>query len=153
MKHNHRSLNFAVSMTLFTVFALFMTLVLLMGASSFRNVSDSASNRYNERTSLFYISQKIRGFDRADSVKVAEIDGVGALILSNNVHNIYIYGKDGFICELYSLAGESPDLRVGTPILPVASLEFEAESESLIKITVDGKSVLVNLTSETRSGA
>ncbi|MCL1866778.1 MAG: DUF4860 domain-containing protein [Oscillospiraceae bacterium] len=153
MKNNHRSLNFAVSMTLFTVFALFMTLVLLMGASSFRNVADGAQSRYNERTSLFYISQKVRGFDRADSVKVADIGGVRTLILVNDFRNIYIYEKDGYICELYSLHGESPDLRVGTPILPVTSLEFESESESLIKITVDGKVAFVSLMSEMRESA
>ncbi|MCL2018853.1 MAG: DUF4860 domain-containing protein [Oscillospiraceae bacterium] len=160
----HNSLNFAVSITLFTVFALFLTLVLLMGASSFRSVSASADERYYERTPLLYITQKIRMSDRADSIRLEEIDGVSTLVLTEYYTDdsdeffvmsgeiaVYIYYRDGYINEFLTFDGEKPNLSIGVEILPVESLDFEMLSPSLIKITIDGKSVFVNINSDNRA--
>jgi len=151
----HNSLNFAVSMTLFTVFALFLTLVLLMGASSVGNIAASADERFSERTPLLYLSQRIRSFDSSDSIKITQIDGVSALVLSGSYFDslsgtggsteIYIYHWDGFLTELYTFDGEAPNLRIGTSLFAAESLAFDVILNSLIKVTVGDNSIYVNL--------
>jgi len=156
-KNSHHSLNFAVSMTLFTVFALFLTLVLLTGASSFRSVSEGTEERYTERTPLLYVSQRIRSADRAGMIKITEIDNIPALLMLSEPYGdgivsgeiqIYIYYHDGFLKEFYAFDGEAPRLEIGQAIFPADSAEFELITSSLIKITINGKSIFVNLSSE-----
>ena len=149
------TLGFAVSMMLFTVFALFLMLVLLTGASSFRSVSSVIEERYSERTALLYVSQKVRMCDRENGVNITEIDGVRALVLNsyyidNFTGNkgditIYIYEKDGYLNELYTFGDEEPQLRLGMRLLPAESAEFEMISRSLLKININDSDILVKI--------
>jgi hypothetical protein len=133
-------------MTLFTVFAVFLTLVLLMGASSFRNVSAGADERFTERTPLLYISQKIRGFDRADSVRIDRLDEIDVMILSERDYDTYIYVYEGYLTELITFSDSVPHFRLGTALFAAETAEFEFAADSLVKVTIDGKSVYVGLT-------
>jgi hypothetical protein len=135
-------------MTLFTVFAVVMTLVLLSAASSFRSVSDSAEERFSERTPLLYVAQKIRGFDRSGAVKLDRIDEADVLVLREEYYDVLIYERDGFLCELFVLHGNSPDLRLGAALFPVQGAGFELVTHSLVRVTANGKSVYVSLMSE-----
>ncbi|MCL1823224.1 MAG: DUF4860 domain-containing protein [Oscillospiraceae bacterium] len=150
---SHNSLNFAVSMTLFAVFALFLTMVLLTGASAFKGLSTAVEERYSERTILLYLSQKVRMSDAAESVNIAEYDGIPMLVLTTGAMNAYIYTEDGYLTELYGWSDEQPDFSVkGTPILPAENVGFEKVTASLIKITVGGNSTFVHLSSDTGGG-
>ncbi|MCL2638847.1 MAG: DUF4860 domain-containing protein [Oscillospiraceae bacterium] len=146
MENKHSSLGFAVSMTLFTVFALFLVLVLLAGASSLESIAASAEERFSERTPLLYIAQKIRSADRADAVQITQIDGVSVLVLTDNSVQIYIYYYDGYLNELYTFG--VPNLRLGTRLFAAESVSFEVVEKSLIKATVDDNSINVSLMSE-----
>jgi hypothetical protein len=145
-------MNFVVSITLFTVFAVVLTVVLLTGASSFKQVSVHSQERYEQRTPLLYAAQKIRGFDRVDSVsyrnaiRVADVYGTRALVLSDELHDIYIYEYDGYLTEFLAFSGGSPILEAGIKLFSVESAEFEFVSESLIRVTIDEASIYVNLT-------
>jgi len=152
-RKKHNSLNFAVSMTLFTVFALFLTMVLLTGASSFKNISASADARNSERTPLLYITQKIRSNDRlmpyspAGSVQIAIIDSLPVLVLGAGEEIMtYIYFYEGYLTELYAFADEVPNLRIGTPLFQTDTVAFEEQVvPSLLRITIGAKSIYVNL--------
>jgi hypothetical protein len=157
-KSNHNSINFAVSMMLFTVFALFLTLVLLTGASSFRKVSEKAEERFTERTPLLYVTQKVRAADRSDSVRIAEIDNIPVLILTKPYGDdfgnsgeiyVYIYEHDGFLKEFYAFDFDDslPRLEIGEALFPVKSMDFEWVTESLLKITINENSIYINLSS------
>ena len=143
MKNNHKSLNFAVSMALFTVFALVLTLVLLMGASSFRNVAANAEERFNERTPLLYVSQKIRSFDRANGIKIEN----DMLILTENNHTTYIYHLDGYVRELLVFDDDEPRFELGISLFPAEIMKIEAVNQ-LTVVTINEKSILVNLMTE-----
>jgi len=149
-KHSHGSMNFVVSISLFTVFAILLTLVLLMGASSFKSVSVNAQERYEQRTPLLYVSQKIRGFDRVDSVKITETNGINTLVLSDEFHDIYIYEYNGYLTEFLAFSGDNPRLEIGISLFKVQSVKFELDDfmgSSLIKVTIDESEVYVSLTS------
>jgi len=147
-RSNNQSLNFVVSMALFTVFALCLTLTLLMGATSFKNVSDEAEERYLERTPLLYISQKLRSFDRTGGVMLETINGIDVLTLTEEEFNIHIYRQEGYMKELLVFHGDSPNLDLGMELFPAKSMEFHMLTESLMIVTVNKKSICVNLMSE-----
>jgi hypothetical protein len=151
-RNNHSSLSFVVSMTLFTMFALFMMLVLLMGASSFRSVAERAEQRYNERTPLLYVSQRLRA---GNAAAIAEIDGIQTLRLTESFSNgelsVYVYLYNGYICELTALADTTPDLSLGIRVIPAESLLFEAVTPALVRTEVNGNSIYVNLPREVRT--
>jgi hypothetical protein len=146
-------------MMLFTVFALFLTLVLLTGASSFRKVSEKAEERFTERTPLLYVTQKVRAADRVDSVRIAEVDDIPVLILTKPFGDdygnsgeilIYIYEHDGFLKEFFafdSFEENPPRLEIGEALFPVESADFEWVTPSLIKITINESSIYIGLSS------
>jgi hypothetical protein len=157
-KRNHDSINFAVNMMLFTVFALFLTLVLLTGASSFRKVSEKAEERFTERTPLLYITQKVRAADRIDSVRITEINNIPVLVLikpygddygNSGEIEIYIYEHDGYLKEFYAFDFDEsePRLEIGEALFPIDSMDFEWVTESLLKITINENSIYINLSS------
>jgi len=143
----HRSLNFVVSMTLFTVFALFMMLVLLMGASAFKGVSARAEERYAERTPLLYASQKLRS---ADWVTMTVIDDTPVLVLGDTSGNtrVYLYLYGGYVTELFVFGDTAPNFEIGTQLFPAESLEFALLTPTLISVAIDGSCIFVNLASE-----
>jgi hypothetical protein len=156
-QRRHNSINFAVSMTLFAVFALFLTLVLLTGASSFRNVAASSEARHNERVPLMYVSQRLRAFDRVDAfsgeraISVAQIDGVSAIVLTETQEfekiAIYIYQHEGFLNEMYVFDDDKVDLNLGERLFAAESAHFAETRPGLIEITIDGNTTYVNLMS------
>lgn len=156
--NNSGVINFAVSMTLFTVFALFLMLVLITGASSFKNVSDMAETRFHERTPLLYISQKLRANDRAEAIRIGEVEGIPALMMTERFTDdltgatgsltVYIYYYNGHLNELFTFDDDVPQLRLATPLFPAEDAGFEMLTPALIKVTVNGKSIHANLSSE-----
>ncbi|MCL2633364.1 MAG: DUF4860 domain-containing protein [Oscillospiraceae bacterium] len=156
-KNKYNSLSFVMNMTLFTVFALFLVLVLLSGAGTFKNVAAASEERYSERTMLFYVSQKIRKCDRVDGVSTDIINDTPVLVLNDYYYDdysgtsgtiqIYIYHSDGWLTEFYAFDYEAPNLDLGVKILPAESVVFEFVSDSLIEITINEKSTYVNLSS------
>jgi hypothetical protein len=141
-RRNHGSLNFIVSITLFTVFALALTLVLLTGASAFRDVSESAQERFDERTPLLYISNRLADADR---VFLSEVDGTPVLIVMDDVFAIYIYLYEGHIREFYSMSGGISELELGVETFAAESLTFARLSSSLLQVTIDGRSIYANV--------
>jgi hypothetical protein len=152
MNKNNNSLNFVINMALFTVFAMFLTLILLMGASSFRNISENAEERFNERTPLLYMTQRIRSFDSIEAVRIGEVDGIPALILTETFVGgkavTYIYYYNGSLNENLVFGDDLPVLRLGTTLFPIDSINFNLHTSSLIEITINEKSIFVNLSSE-----
>jgi hypothetical protein len=142
-KNNHGALNFIVSITLFTVFALTLTLVLLTGASAFRGVSVNAEERFNERTPLLYVSNRLRD---SETVRITEHDGVPVLVVDDieGFFDIYIYLYDGQIREFYSFRGEPPFLEYGVVLFPAESLDFAEVMPSLVRVTINGRDLFVN---------
>jgi len=141
-KNNHSALNFIVSITLFTVFALALTLVLLTGASAFRGISAESEERFNERTPLLYLSNRLRD---ADSVTIGEIDGTQVLAINYDLYDVYIYEYGGFICESATAPGDVPRLDMGFRLFAVEELEFLKDSDTLAQVIVNGRSIFVNV--------
>jgi hypothetical protein len=134
-----------MSIALFAVFAVVLTLVLLTGAAAFRTVAAQAEERFESRTPLMYVTQKLRAFDRVDSVQIIEIHDARYLKLSDENFDIYIYHHDGYLTEFLAFSGDYPRLEIGTKLFKADSVEFEWAAESLLRVTIDGSEVYVSL--------
>jgi hypothetical protein len=123
IRTNHKGLNFVVSITLFTVFAMMLMLVLLTGASAFRNIAEQSQERFNSRTPLLYISNRLQN---VESVQILMIDDTQVLLMNDEFFDIYIYFYDGLIRELYHLPelGDPVRLELGMELFPAQSLTF-----------------------------
>lgn len=57
-------------LVLFAIFAMTIVAVLALGANQYKSLVERDNNAYNKRIITSYVSAQIRGYDRADAVKV-----------------------------------------------------------------------------------
>ncbi len=144
-------------LALFGAFIVSALLIVVLGARVYQNTVDRADHSFTSRTSLAYVTEKIRQHDEDDSVAITEIEGQPVLCLTqtygNTSYYTYLYDYDGYLKELTVEDHYQPTLDQGQNIIPISSLEMEQISNSLysFKITgTDGSAVsfLVSIYSE-----
>ena len=135
-----------------TVFA-----VLLLGVDVYKNVAQRGMDGYGERTSLAYISAKVRHYDRDGSVSVVDFDGISALKLSESfggdtVYSTYIYYWDGQLYELLMQEDLELPPDAGSPIGIAESVSFAYNADGLIEVVCESVNGAVRLLLSPRSG-
>jgi hypothetical protein len=143
--NHHGSVMFVISLTLFTVFALFMMLTLLTGASTFRNISANAEERFNERTPLLYFANRVRNFDEVQITQIGNNGDTPALRIDGGFWQIYMYLHEGHIREYLTIDGTPTRLDLGVAFFPADCLQFTAVSDNLLQIQVNGRSIFANV--------
>ena len=135
---------------LFFVFAVSALTVILLAARIYRSVSLDASRHDTARTSLAYISEKIRQGDADGSISLGEFDGQTALILKQSNEDTdyytYIYAYEGKLMELFVRDGTAAAASSGKLIMPVADFSMEQLDDSLFSFTctdTDGHSARI----------
>ena len=78
--------DFLFTLALFCVFAASALMVVIIGANVYRQTVDRMNGNYDSRTSLTYLTEKIRQNDAADAVKISSVGESPALVLSQRVH-------------------------------------------------------------------
>ena len=130
------------TLVLFCVFTISVLMVLLSGAGVYKGIVEAMDGSYEERTCLQYIGAKILHYSGEGTVSEADINGVGALILTENIegydYNTYIYLHEGKIKELFT-AGDLPFYpEDGLDILEAEGLVFDMVSDNLLRIECTG---------------
>ncbi|GHU46477.1 hypothetical protein FACS1894120_3370 [Clostridia bacterium] len=157
-----------ITLGLFTVFTLFLLLVLMTGSTAFRSVSSAMDERFKQRTALFYVTQKIRRAESGSQVSLGtiankdsgsiggEIAGgapVTAVILREDfdgeVYLTYIYESGGYLKELFVAESEVSQTEnladSGFDVLETDSVSFEMPMSNLLRITCGGESMFVTI--------
>lgn len=140
---------------LFLVFSVMMLLVLLFGASAYKNITTSLEQQYRERTCLNYIAAKVRNCDSAGKVYITDVPGVPALAMDEGtgdiVYTTYIYYYNGSLYELYIEKDSQFSPSDGFSILPLDDVAIEQMTDSLFKVecTANGRTaeILINTSS------
>lgn len=133
--------NLIFTIALLGLFALSALLVSVLGAQVYSRSADKMSKNFDTRTSLVYISEKIRQCPGKDIVlkKVADSD---ALVLSEktdgNDYETWIFISDGNLKEVMVKKGDQVTPLSGQDIMELDSFEV-TESNKTIKITVQNK--------------
>lgn len=137
----------AVVFALFAVFTVSVILALLAGAGVYRSVAEQISESFSERTAEAYIISKIRHADGLDSsgaplVAITQIGGADALALYEEYEGgrdvTYIYWRDGWLCELYAGADETPDPEMGERIIQTEGFSVSQNGQLLTIDTGSG---------------
>ena len=132
---------------IFCVFAISMLMVLMLGASIYKNMTEISRDGYDERTTLSYFWTKIKNGDEDGLVYLGDFQGLPALCLAEVYGDtryltmIYRYGDK--VYELFTEEGVQLDPEDGTPVIGAEDLAIEDLGGGLIRVTVGGKSVLL----------
>lgn len=135
-------------LALFGAFIVSALLIVVLGARVYQSTVSHADHSFTSRTSLSYITEKIRQHDEDGSVSVTEVEGRPVLLLTQTYgdtsYYTYLYHYDGCLKELTAEDYYQPALSQGQNILPVSSLKMEQINDSLYSFEIadaDGNAV------------
>lgn len=129
-KQTTHMIDFLFTIALFGVFAASALLAVIIGANVYKSTTENMSANYSSRTSMAYVTEKIRQHDEGDAIEIANIDGFHCLAFhetyDDSAYTTYIYAHEGQLKELFirDALGFSPDM--GEAIIDIQSFEITA---------------------------
>ncbi len=139
-KEKKHTIDFLFVITLFFVFSISSLLLIVFGAKIYQNTVEKMQSNYQERTSLAYISEKIKQHDAHNAVTIETYQGIDSLVLSETIgestYYTYIYYYDGYIREL--LTADPGDLgpNAGNKIIEATDFFIKEEQNNLYQIII-----------------
>lgn len=88
--------DFLFTLALFCVFAASALMVVVIGANVYRQTVRGMDSNYDSRTSLTYLTEKVRQNDAANAVTIRSVGDSPALVLSQQAGSGSM--KPGFMC-------------------------------------------------------
>lgn len=126
-------------LSLFCVFAVSSVVLILFGADIYNKTVSSMNDNYASRTSVAYITEKIRQSDIYNSVKIDESLGYERLLMTRNINGIEyatsLYEYDGFLYELFARTDIELPIDAGQQVIALTALDFEFISDNLLKVS------------------
>lgn len=117
------------------VFATSSLVVLILAANIYASTTNQIQANDQNRTSLSYISQKMRQSDQNGGISVEDFEGVSCLTirstLDDKVYITYIYEYDGKLKELFINDGAKVSLESGKDIMDIDSLSMQEKENGL----------------------
>jgi len=81
------------------IFAVFSTVMVLLGARAYKSTQDRAEAHNASRIAAAYMRSMVRYDDEADAVRLEEVNGIGTVTLLNE------YDGDPYVTRLYVYDG------------------------------------------------
>lgn len=145
MKNKTSDITRVLALLTLVVFALCLLLVLLTGASIYRDLVDGSEISHIRRTARSYLSTRLH---QAESVTLGTLEGCDALLLAETVDNetyiTHIYCWDGWLRELYTVPGAEAAPEDGEPILEADCFSCAQDGRLLI-LKVNDDSIFLSL--------
>ena len=146
-------------LALFVLFTISSLILVSVGAEVYRQTTGDMSANYDMRTSIAYITEKVRQNDslivsedgnHISNISIATLNGQQALVLTQELNNeyyqTYLYLHDGHLKELLIKSGTDlgeHTLFAGQEIMELSGLELKELSNNLLSvklITTDNQS-------------
>ncbi len=135
MKDKKRTVTSFIVLMVFCIFAICILAVLLTGANVYGQLTDKQQTQYEYRTLAQYVTTRLRQADRAGAVQVKEFQGQSALILQEEIegelYQTQIYCYEGYVRELFTVAGGEFSPEDGEKVFPARQLKFGLEHPRL----------------------
>ena len=126
-------------LSLFCVFAISSVILILFGADIYQKTVSQMDNNYTTRTSIAYLTEKIRQSDSADSIVISQYDGTDVLMLTTDIdgttYATSLYEYDGYLYELFSRTDIELPLDAGQPVMEIKKLCFKKCNDNLLKVS------------------
>ena len=121
------------------LFAILATLLVLLGAQMYRNVTQRADQGNSNRVLGSYVRSMIRAEDAGESVSIEDHDGIATLtmheMIGEDPYVTWIYAYDGVLCEQFTRAERPFKPEAGTKLVAVNSFEPEIEG-SMVTVRI-----------------
>lgn len=146
-------------LALFGVFTVSALMLVTIGSEVYRHTVNDMSSNYETRTSIAYITEKIRQNDNiiaddttytSENISISTLDGEPALMLAQNIDGetycTYLYLHEGYLKELFMRSGNylgDETLAAGQEIMELSAFTMEQVSDNLLSIqlsTPEGES-------------
>ncbi len=138
MGEKRHSINLVFTLALVGIFALSALFVAVLGAQVYGRTAEHMNENYNSRTSLVYITEKIRQNPGKD-ISIKEVDGAQALVLAQTIdgkkYESWIFSADGKLKEVMVGEGQPVKAIDGQEIMELNSFDLSLDG-SLLKLTV-----------------
>ena len=129
---------------IFTVFAVVSLLLVAIGAGVYQRVVGHMQENNGIRSSLSYVSNKVRSADQAGGIDLRQIDGMSVLCIKDPASTAavtdYIYFYDGNICEAVTFDEMGFDVKYGSSIAGVKSFQMSLTGGRLLDLSVSDQS-------------
>lgn len=126
-------------LSLFCVFAISSVILILFGADIYRKTVSQMDTNYTARTSIAYLSEKIRQSDSEGSIIISQYDETDILMLTTDIDGITyatsLYEYNGYLYELFSRTDIELPLDAGQPVMEIKNLNFKKCNDTLLKIS------------------
>lgn len=126
-------------LSLFCVFAVSSVLLILFGADIYKKTVKQMDSNYTSRTSIAYITEKIRQSDTENAIEIVSQNGTQILMLTNIINGIpyatSLYEYDGYLYELFARTDLELPLDAGHPVMELHSLTFSQLEPNILEIT------------------
>lgn len=138
MGEKKHSINIVFTLALLGIFALSALFVAVLGAQVYGRTAEQMDDNYNSRTSLVYITEKIRQCPGKD-ISIKEVGDSQALVLTQDIdgekYESWIFDADGKLREVLVSAGSTVSPIDGQEIMDVYDFSLEL-SDGLLEICV-----------------
>lgn len=140
-RNNRHSIDVVFVLVLFAVFAVSVLMVLMLGVSSYNDITGRMEDNYENRTAAAYIAEKMRQGGGEDCVTIGQYSGQSALIFEYHIdgedYATYIYYYDGSLREIFTYKDNFLEPQAGEVIVDAKGFELKQISEDLIKVTIE----------------
>ncbi len=137
-------------LALFAVFTVSALMLVTIGSEVYRHTVDDMGSNYDTRTSVAYITEKIRQNDTfsadnstftSENISISTLAGEPALMLTQNYNDetycTYLYLHNGYLKELFMKSGSylgEDMLSAGQTIMELSEFTMEQVSDNLFSI-------------------
>lgn len=149
-KSNGHIIDILFTLGLLCVFTASALMIVLIGSNVYKSTVASMASNYDMRTSLTYISQKIRQNDIENGIHISNIGNTTALVLEQNFnkkdYQTWIYYDNGSIKELFTRKGNKISLDKGREIMQANNFNIEYSENGIYTFTStdkDGKTASI----------
>lgn len=141
--HNNKqhTIDILFMLSLFCLFAICSVVLITFGADIYQNTVNKTNENYLERTSVAYLTEKLRQTDITQSVSIVNTNGIDMLTIESEIegqlYSTRLYEYNGHLCECFSRSDIilSPD--AGQEIFEINKLSFYFVTPSLLQISFE----------------
>ncbi len=115
------SLDSVFVLTVFTLFVCCLLFAVLTYAGVYKSTGERINERFNNATTVSFITRKLQSYDMAGAISVRTLEGKSVLCLDEELdgeqYTTYIYHSDGYLYELFTSSHNSFDETAGNQLL------------------------------------
>ena len=138
MGKNNHAISGVFVFLLLGIFAIFSTIMVVMGAKAYRGMVEKADVHNSIRVASSYIRTMLRSNDEAGVLRVEDVDGVQTITMENDYGDIYvtrIYLYDGKLREWFALADIPFEPANGETVCSLDTMQAELK-DGLLHVVV-----------------